>query len=68
MPHYTITARITVDVEMTVEAGSEDEARKIFNDGICMSASLADVPEIKYSVSEDSISDVDRIRVRREAP
>ena len=66
MPRYIIATTVEVDVEMSVEAASVDEARKIFRDGICMTASLLDTPEARYDVSEDSISDVGDLRVSRE--
>lgn len=67
MPHYTITAKVYVDVEMTVEAASEDEARKMFDDNIAMTASLVGVPADKFDVNEDSISQIGSVRVRQEA-
>ena len=67
MPHFTITAKVTVDVEMTVEADTANDARKLLDDHLIMTASLVDVPADSFDVSEDSISDVTRVCVRREA-
>lgn len=63
MPHYTITATVSVDVEMTIKASSEKEARELFKDHVIVSASLIDVPANKFDVSEDSISEVADVRV-----
>ena len=67
MPRFAVTATVSVDVEMSIEAESADAARKKFHDNICMTASLVDIPESEFDVSEESISDVDELRVRKEA-
>ena len=67
MARYTITATVSVDVEMSVEAESPAAARKLFHDKICMSASLLDTPSGDFDVSEDSISDVTELVARLEA-
>lgn len=67
MPHFTITAKVTVDLEMTVEADTADDARKLLDHHLIMTASLVDVPSDSFDVSEDSISDVTSVRIRREA-
>lgn len=67
MPRFAVTATVSVDVEMSIEAESADAARKKFHDNICMTASLVDVPEPEFDVSEDSISGVNELRVRKEA-
>jgi hypothetical protein len=58
MPRYTITASVTVDVEMSIEAETPAEARRIFKDQICLVASLTDLSEESYDTIEDSISDI----------
>lgn len=67
MARFTITATVSVDVEMSVEAASATEARKLFDDHICMTATLIDLPEENFDVSEECVSGVDRCSVRREA-
>ena len=66
MPRYTVSARVTVDVQITLEADSQSEAQEVFRDQIAMTASLADTPEDKYDVEEDSISEVARVSVDAE--
>jgi len=67
MPTFTITANVTVDVEMEIEAATKEEAEALFRDHVIMTASLIDVPAEKFDVSEDSISNVENVKIRREA-
>lgn len=66
MARYTIKASITVDVEMSIEADSRDEAAQIFNDQLCMTAGLTDLAPASFDVSEDSISNVSRLKITAE--
>lgn len=66
MARFTITATVSVDVEMSIEASSAAEAKTLFNDHVVMSASLVDVPDGSFDVSEDSISDIHVHRARAE--
>jgi hypothetical protein len=66
MNRYTIKASVTVDVEISLEADDEDEARATFHDRLAMSAQLVEMGEDEYEVNEDCITDVERIIVERE--
>ena len=63
MAKYTVTARVTVDVEMSIEAASGDAAKEVFDSRLMMTAALTNTPKDKYTVAEDSISAVDSVNV-----
>jgi hypothetical protein len=63
MAKYTVTASVTVDVEMSIEAASGDAAKEIFDSQLMMTAALANTPKDSYVVVEDTISEVDRMNV-----
>ncbi len=65
MPHYTVTAHVTVDVGVDIEASTPEEARKIFDENIALNATLVDVDKDKFIAHEDSISDIDNIEVEQ---
>ena len=65
MPRFKVLATVSVDVEIELTAQSQSEAEKLFNDHICMSASLVDYEGSDYDVCEDSISDIGRISARQ---
>jgi len=56
---YHVKAKVTVEVEMCVVAESRNDAKRIVDDHIIMTAILIDVPSKEYDVYEDTISDVD---------
>ena len=63
MQRYTVKAQVTVDVEIELDAASEEVAEKAFQHGIAMNATISDN---KAAVTVDeSISDVDGIVVER---
>lgn len=63
MAHYKVCATVSVNVEISIEAASQEQAIRIFKDGICMTADLLDVAA-EHTVDEDSISDVEIGRVQ----
>ena len=66
MPDYIVKATVSVDVEITLPAETEAEARSIFYDRLIMTAGLVDMPDgAVWSVDEDSISDISRLEVVR---
>lgn len=67
MTRYTITASVTVDVEMSIEAESELVAQEVFDSQLAMSATLTELPADSFDVSEDSISNIDSVKIRAEA-
>ena len=67
MPRYTITATVSVDIEVELSASSEADAKAILDKHLCMTASLIDLEGSDHDVCEDSISDIARVRVRKEA-
>ncbi len=66
MSRHKITATVSVDVEMSIEAADIAEARAIFSDQLIMSASLADIPKAEYAVYEDSISGIEAVSAEPE--
>lgn len=57
---YSVKASVTVDVELQIAAISKEEAEKIFNDKLAMSASLPDLKEVDdWFPAEDSITDIE---------
>lgn len=61
MPRHVVKATVTVDIEMSIEAESANEAREIFDGQLVMSASLTDMPKTEYDVYDDSISEMARV-------
>lgn len=62
MGRYTITAMLTVGVEVSVEADSAEHARKLFDDNIAVNATMVDLDESQFDVADDAIhgvSDID---------
>lgn len=58
MPRFTIKATITVDVALEIDADTIDDAENEFLDSIAMGAVLSGLDEGRYTVTEDTISDV----------
>jgi hypothetical protein len=67
MARFTITATVSVDIEVSVEAETADAARKLLDDHLVMGAAFVDLPDDATDVSEDSISSIDGVKIRREA-
>lgn len=67
MARYTITATVVVDVEVSLDADSESAARKMLSEHLIMTAGFVDLPEGSADVSEDSIADIDDVKIRLEA-
>ena len=63
MKNYQITAEITVDLCMAVKAKSYEEAREMFDANIMATISLSDVDEAKFTIYDESISEVDYVQV-----
>ena len=61
---YLIKSQLTVEVEIEVDASSEDEAQAMF-DSIGVTARLFDVDPERFDVIEDSVSDVDGTTVEK---
>lgn len=59
MAFFSLSASVTVDVEMSINAQSPEAAEALFNDRISMTANLIDVGENDFFVNEDSISELD---------
>jgi hypothetical protein len=66
MPRFSVKAYVTVDVDMTIEADSKQEAKEIFKDQIAMSATLTDTDDGLFEINEDSISDITNIKAEEE--
>ncbi len=66
MAHFTIKATVVVDVELTIRAKSEEEAEAVFNDHLCMTASLVDFDAVNFDVSEDSIAGIEVRSIKKE--
>ena len=64
MPRFKVIATVSVDVEIELTAASHTVAERLFNNHICMTASLVDYEGSDYDVCEDSISDIGRICAR----
>lgn len=56
--NYIVKAPVTVNVEMEIEAVSQDEAIATFKDSLALNAVLLDVDPTQWDTIEDSISDV----------
>lgn len=56
--NYIVKAPVTVNVEMEIEADSQDEAIATFKDSLALNAVLLDVDPTQWDTIEDSISDV----------
>lgn len=68
MARYTITATVVVDVEVSLDAASESVARQMLSDHLIMTAGFVDLPDGSGAdVSEDSIADIDDVKIRLEA-
>lgn len=65
MARYEISAYVTVQVVMDVEASSAEDARKLWDDNIALNAVMVDLPTDKWDVSEDVILDVPEITISR---
>lgn len=63
MAKYEVTATVTVDVKIEIEAGDAESARAIFDNSIMLNAGLADVDESDYTVIDDCISEIGEIEV-----
>lgn len=63
MKHFTVKASVTVDVEMTINAETAGMAKKLFEDNVMMTANLVDIDAGVFQVHEESISEIDRIKV-----
>ena len=63
MASFTVKASVTVDVEMEIEADTAENAKSIFNKSIMMTASLSDTPADKFTVIDDSITELYRLEV-----
>jgi hypothetical protein len=63
MAQFKVTAVVTVDLEMIVSAENAEQAKTIFDNNICMTANLVDVSADDFTVMEDGIDDIDRVRV-----
>lgn len=61
MPWFSVKADVSVEVEISVEAASAEQAEELFDKNLCVTASLVDVAAEKQIVAEDSI---DCIRIK----
>lgn len=61
MNEYRVSARVVVEVVMTIEADNEDAAQKLFEDKISMQADLVEYKN--YFTEEDGISEIHDLEV-----
>lgn len=64
--NYTVKAPVTVNVEMEIEAESQDEAIAKFKDSLALNAVLIDVDPTQWDTIEDSISEIGPVFVEME--
>lgn len=57
MPRYQIRASLQVEVEMWVEADSEEKAEELFNQNIGVSANFSD-DNIEHGIEAETIDNV----------
>ncbi len=50
---------------MEIEATSPEEAKKLFESNVIMTAGMADLDDDQFCVGEDSISDIEHIIVEK---
>ena len=63
MAKFNITANVDMYVDVVIEADSEYEAKKIFDEKISVSANLVDLPEDKFNVEHDYIDEITNLEV-----
>jgi len=66
MGGFTIKASVTVDVEIFIDAETQEEARQLFDENLAMSAMLLDT-KTPFDVYEDSITQVRDVSIKAEA-
>ena len=56
MKEYKLEAIVTAQIEMTLKADTEEEARRIFCDNMMITASISDFPADRFDAMDESIS------------
>lgn len=63
MNRYSVTATVSVEVNLEILAGDREAAEALFMNGISMTANLVDTPPDEFEIWDDCISDIDDVTV-----
>ena len=66
MARFKVSADIQMEVEISIEAETAKQAEEIFNEQLAINATLVELDPENFDVEEDSITDIDNIRVEQE--
>ncbi len=66
MPRFKVSADIQMEVEISIEAETAKQAEEIFNEQLAINATLTELDTENFDVEEDSITDIDNIKVEKE--
>lgn len=61
MTRWSVQASVTVDLNMDLEAESRDEAERLLEAHISMTANMVDLPQDRFEVWDDTISEIDDV-------
>ena len=63
MKRWSVTATVSVDLNMDVLAESRDEAERMLDRHLSMSASMSDLDNEKFEVWDDCIEDICDVKI-----
>ena len=66
MARFKVSADIQMEVEISIEAETAKQAEEIFNEQLAINATLVELDPENFDVEEDSITDIDNIKVEQE--
>lgn len=64
MKRWSVSARVVVDLTMDVHAESRDEAERMLDRHLSMTANMVDLETQKFEVWDDCIEDICHVEIR----
>lgn len=63
MTRWNVSATVTVDISMDVEAESRDEAERLLDSHLSMTANMIDMDSDAFEVWDDCIAEIGDVRI-----
>lgn len=67
MPRFRVSADVQMEVQISIEAETAKQAEEIFNEQLAINVTLVDLDPESFDVEEDSVTDIDDIKVEKES-
>ena len=63
MKKWSVTAKVTVDINMDVEAEDRDSAERLLDTHLSMTANMVDLDIDRFEVWDDCIAEIEDVRI-----